>query len=70
MGFDKYWDYPKAENPLLWANGRRYFYMGNLVATAKKGDALNLPILELEEGFENLKLEEINLEEVIRRNST
>ena len=69
MGFDKYWDYPKAENPLLWANGRRYFYMGNLVATAKKGDALNLPILELEEGFENLKLEEINLEEVIRRNS-
>ena len=69
MGFDKYWDYPKAENPLLWANGRRYFYKGNLVATAKKGDALNLPILELEEGFENLKLEEINLEEVIRRNS-
>ena len=69
MGFDKYWDYPKAENPLLWANGRRYFYKGNLVATAKKGYALNLPILELEEGFENLKLEEINLEEVIRRNS-
>ena len=69
LGFDKYWDYPKAENPLLWANGRRYFYKGNLVATAKKGDALNLPILELEEGFENLKLEEINLEEVIRRNS-
>lgn len=69
LGFDKYWDYPKSENPLLWANGRRYFYMGNLVATAKKGDALNLPTLEFEEGFENLKLVEIDLEEVIRRNS-
>lgn len=68
LGFDKYWDYPKSKNPLLWAVGRRYFYNGNFVATAKKGDALNLPTLVFEEGFENLKLEEIDLDEVIRRN--
>ena len=26
LGFDNNWNYPKSENPLLWANGRRYFY--------------------------------------------
>jgi len=68
LGFDKYWNYPKTENPLLWANGRRYFYKGEFVATAKKGSALELPDLVFEEGFENLNLEEIDIEEVIRRN--
>ena len=59
LGFDKNWNYPKAENPLLWANGRRYFYKGELVAVAKKGDALNLPEIVFEEGYENLTLEEM-----------
>ena len=68
LGFDKSWKYPKCKNPLLWANGRRYFYKGELVAIAKKGDALNLPEIEFEEGYENLKLEEIDMDEVIGRN--
>lgn len=59
LGFDKFWNYPKSENPLLWANGRRYFYKGNLVATAKGGNALKLPTLKIEEGYENLKFNEI-----------
>ena len=68
LGFDKYWTYPKVENPLLWAIGRRYYYNGDFVATAKKGDVLNLPTLEFEEGFENLNLKEIDISEVIKRN--
>jgi len=68
LGFDKSWNYPKCKNPLLWANGRRYFYKGELVAIAKKGDALNLPTIEFEEGYENIKLEGIDIDEVIRRN--
>lgn len=68
LGFDKYWSYPKSDNPLLWAIQRRYFYKGCHVATAKKGDALNLPELVFEEGYENLKLEEIDIGEVIKRN--
>ncbi len=68
LGFDKYWNYPKSNNPLLWAIGRRYFYKGILAATAKKADALNLPDLVFEEGYENLYLEEIDIEEVINRN--
>ena len=62
------WKYPKCKNPLLWAIGRRYFYKGELVATAKGGNVLNLPTVEFEDGFENLELEEIDIEEVIKRN--
>ena len=68
LGFDKYWNYPESKNPLLWANGRRYFYKGIHVATANKGDVLSLPIIEFEEGFENLNLDEIDIGEVINRN--
>ena len=68
LGFDKHWNYPKCDNPLLWANGRRYFYKGELVAIAKGGNAIDLPKIEFEEGYENLKLEEIDIDEVIRRN--
>ena len=68
LGFNKYWTYPHSKNPLLWATGRRYFYKGEHVATANKGDVLNLPVLDIVEGYENLELEEINIEEVINRN--
>ena len=68
LGFDGLWDYPKSKNPLLWANGRRYFYKGELVAIAKGGDALNLPDIDPVEGYENLTLEEIDMDEVIKRN--
>ena len=68
LGFNKYWSYPKSDNPLLWANGRRYFYKGELVAIAKGGDALNLPDLIFEEGYKSLKLEEMDIEKVIKRN--
>lgn len=62
------WEYPKSKNPLLWAIGRRYYYKGKLVATAKKGNALELPKIKFEEGYENLKLDEIDIDEVIKRN--
>ena len=68
LGFKGKWDYPESKNPLLWAIGRRYFYKGNLVATAKKGSALKLPKIKFEEGYENLRLDEIDLNEVIKRN--
>ena len=68
LGFDKYWNYPKSKNPLLWANGRKYFYKGVLVAIAKGGNALELPEINLEEGHEDLKLEEIDINEVVNRN--
>jgi phosphoadenosine phosphosulfate reductase len=29
LGFDRYWEYPTCEEPLLWAIDRRYFYKLN-----------------------------------------
>ena len=68
LGFNKYWTYPRSKKPLLWAVGRRYFYKGNTIASTKKGDALNLPEIVFQEGYESIELEEIDIEEVVNRN--
>ena len=46
LGFDKYWNYPRGEEPLLWAvGGRKYYYQGELVAEAKGGGLFSTPEL-------------------------
>ncbi len=35
LKFDRDWNYPRVEEPLLWAIDRRYFYKGRLVAEAR-----------------------------------
>lgn len=37
LGFDKFWKYPRAQEPLLWKIGRRYYYKGKFVAEAIGG---------------------------------
>lgn len=68
LGFNEFWSYPKSEKPLLWAVGRKYFYKGFSVASTKGGDALKLPTINIEDSYENLKLDEIDIEKVIKRN--
>jgi len=38
LGFDKYWEYPKSEEPLLWNIGRKYYYFGEMVAEVRGGN--------------------------------
>ncbi len=68
LGLDKFWDYPKAQEPLLWAIGRRYYYKGELVAEAKGGNIFEAPKIVLTEKGKNLKLEPINIKEVVKKN--
>ncbi len=68
LGFDKFWDYPKAQEPLLWAIGRRYYYKGELVAEAKGGNIFEPPKIVLTEKGQNLKLEPIDINKVIEKN--
>jgi phosphoadenosine phosphosulfate reductase len=35
LKFNKFWKYTRTEKPLLWANGRRYYYREEWVAEAK-----------------------------------
>ncbi|BCV22808.1 phosphoadenosine phosphosulfate reductase family protein [Moorella sp. Hama-1] len=38
LGFDRYWNYPRVDAPLLWAvGGRKYYYRDELVAEAEGG---------------------------------
>jgi len=65
LGFDNHWAYPKCEEPLLWAIGRRYYYKGTFIAEAKGGNIYEKPILNI---MHKLTLEPINIEELIVNN--
>lgn len=58
----KGWIYPHVEEPLLWACDRRYFYKGELVLEVKGGNVFDAPTVILQEGFETLVLEPVNME--------
>lgn len=48
LGFDRYWDFPKTDQPLLWAEGaRRYIYEGELIAEAHGGGFYTKPTLDI-----------------------
>ena len=68
LGFNKFWDYPKVQEPLLWAIGRRYYYRGELVAEAKGGNIFEPPKIVITEKGQNLKLEPIDIKKVIEKN--
>ena len=67
LGFDsRGFKYPRVEEPLLWAAGRAYYYRGEKIAVAHGGgfyEDVDLEILT-----ENRELEQVNLDEVLKRN--
>ena len=66
LGFDKFWKYPKTEEPLLWAETRRYMYRGRFVAEAVGGGLYSKPTIKIYE--ENLVVEPVKIEEMIKKN--
>ena len=66
LGFDKFWNYPKSYEPLLWKVGRRYFYKGRVVAEIKGGGICDNPKLTIKET--NLSLEPIDVKLLIDKN--
>lgn len=51
LGFDKYWDYPKIKDPILWASGRSYFYRGIKIGETVGGNLYDEPRIKVE--FQN-----------------
>ena len=68
LGFDKFWKYPKTENPLFWAIGRNYFYKGEKVAKVNGGNIYNSPKIEILK--QNFKIEPINIAQIIKNNES
>ena len=40
------WEFPNVREPLMWAEGRRYFYKGEFVAEAVGGGLYDMPSLK------------------------
>lgn len=60
FGFDAYWQYPKTDAPLLWAEGiRRYVLNGEVVAEAVGGGFYTKPTINVKR--EGLTLKAINV---------
>jgi phosphoadenosine phosphosulfate reductase len=68
LGFDKYWEYPREEEPLLWAMGRKYYYRGTLVAEAEGGGLFTRPHLKIHQT--RLNLEPVDVNAMLIKNGT
>ncbi|MDD4684800.1 MAG: hypothetical protein PHD45_06175 [Bacteroidales bacterium] len=70
LGLDKYWVYPKSEEPLLWACERRYFYRGEKVLEVKGGNIFDDPELILTNPADKLILKPIDLGLLCKNNES
>ena len=69
LGLDKMgWTYPHAQEPLLWACDRRYFYKGQWVLEVKGGNIFDHPTVIRQEGYESLALKPVDMERLRARN--
>lgn len=70
LGFDKkyHWEYPKSEEPLLWASGREYYYQGIKVCEVNGGNLFDEPAINITPEGKNLKLKPINIKKLVKKN--
>lgn len=69
LGFDRQfgWVIPEREKPLMWAEGRRYFYRGELVGEARGGSLYALPVLS--SYCNGLVIEPVKVKETVEKNA-
>ena len=70
LGFDRDhgWNFPDCEEPLMWAESRRYFYRGEMVGEASGGGLYEMPVLK--NVVPNLEVEPVNIKEMISKNES
>ncbi len=68
LGLDKDygWKFPKCNTPLMWAEGRRYIYRGDVVAEAVGGGLYSHPVLK--NTIRNLSIDPVDVDEFVHRN--
>lgn len=68
LEFDKKhgWEFPNCKEPLLWAESRKYYYHGELVAEVTGGGLYKMP--EIKYISENLHLKPIDISKMIEKN--
>lgn len=61
------WIFPEAKGPLMWAEGRRYIYKGQLVAETVGGGLYEMP--KLKNVINNLQVQEVDIDTMVKKNS-
>lgn len=64
-GFDKYWEYPKCKEPLLWRVNRTYYTNNEAIGRVVGGGFLREHELEV---YKNIKIEPIDIDRILRDN--
>lgn len=68
LGFDEQfgWIIPESNDPLMWAEARKYIYKGICVGEAIGGNLFELP--KLKANIQGLKIEPVNVVKMIEKN--
>ena len=70
LGFDKLgWEYPKCNEPLMWAVNKQYWYRGQHLFDAKGANIYNAPSLEFEKDVVPQALVPVDMEKMLARTS-
>lgn len=69
LGLDKNygWDFPDCDEPLMWAEARRYIHRGECVAEALGGGLYSMPTMK--NVVRNLKPEKVDLSRFVEKNN-
>ncbi len=68
LGLADKWEYPRVQEPLCWACGRKYYYRGELVMETKGGNMYDSPIVQIVNNAYNIKLVPVDLEKLFSTN--
>ena len=61
------WKYPHAEEPLLWAVNKQYWYRGELVFEAKGANIYDKATVVFQPGKEIMVLKPVNVKKMLER---
>ncbi len=63
------WKYPHAEEPIMWAVNKQYWYRGEHLFDAKGADIYTKPTLEMQQGVEPMELHAVDVKTMLKRTS-
>lgn len=63
------WIYPHCKEPLMWAVNKQYWYKGQHIFDVKGADIYTAPTVVFCEGITPMKLEAVNVDAMLRKNS-
>lgn len=71
LGLDKHgWNYPRCEEPLMWAVNKQYYYRGEMMFEAKGANIYDAPTLIFSQNAETaITLEPVDVAKMLQRNN-